>query len=312
MSSRTLRRWRHRSIVTDMPPLVQPAKLLLVDDLPSNLLVLEAVLGGPDYVLIKATSGPEALSLLKQNPDVALILLDVQMPDMNGFDVSRRIKQMPEFANIPIIFITAIHKEDPFVKEGYKAGAIDYFSKPFDPEILKMKVSIYAAFRQRSNLLNEKERQIKETEKLLNVSRKLSAALEMLPVGVIVADMEGRVCQTNAEVLRILKSVEQIKNDSYGEFISWWESGGQLLKAKDGPLMRALSEGYASHNKIITIKCLDGTAKSVFISGSPLTDLEKRIIGAVLVIQDASAHIEIESEIEESIVQMLSPQEPSA
>ncbi len=290
-----------------MPPLVPPAKLLLVDDIPANLLALEAVLGGPEYTLITAHSGQEALSLLQQHPDVALILLDVQMPGMNGFDVARRIKQSPGDENIPIIFITAIHKEDPFVKQGYKAGAVDYFSKPFDPEILKVKVGIYSAFRQRSNLLNEKERQLRESEKLLGASRKLSVILEALPVGVIVADTEGRVSHTNEEVLRILKSVEQIKDDSYAEFISWWKQDGQLLKDPAGPLMRALSEGDASHNKVIGIRCLDGTRKSIFVSGSPLSGLDQRIVGAVLVLQDASAHVEIEAEIEKSIIQMVSP-----
>jgi CheY-like chemotaxis protein len=290
-----------------MHPIVMPAKLLLVDDIPANLLVLEAVLGGPDYTLVTAHSGQEALSLLKQHPDVALILLDVQMPGMNGFDVSRRIKQIPEYENIPIIFITAIHKEDPFVKEGYKAGAIDYFCKPFDPEILKMKVGIYAAFRQRSNFLNEKERQIKESEKLLGASRKLSVILEALPVGVIITDTEGRVCQTNAEILRILKSVEQIRNDSYGEFTSWWERDGQLLKQKGGPLMRALSTGCTSNNKIVSVSCMNGTSKSVFISGSPLSGPDRRNVGAVLVVQDASAHLKVEAEIEKSIVQMVAP-----
>jgi CheY-like chemotaxis protein len=290
-----------------MLPIIQPAKLLLVDDIPANLLVLEAVLGGPEYTLVTAHSGQEALALLKQHPDVALILLDVQMPGMNGFDVARHIKQVPEYESIPIIFVTAVHKEDPFVKEGYKAGAIDYFCKPFDPEILKTKVGIYAAFRQRSNLLNEKLRQIKESERLLGATRKLAVILEALPVGVIVTDTKGRVSHANTEIAKILRSVGQIRDDSHGEFISWWERDGQILKNQDGPLMRALSDGHTSNNKIVSIKSPNGTSKSVFISGSPLSGPDGRIVGAVVVLQDASTHLKVEAEIERSVVQMVSP-----
>ena len=288
-----------------MAPQLQRAKLLLVDDRPANLLALEAVLGDSDYALVKAHSGAEALSLLRQHPDIALVLLDVQMPEMDGFEVSRRIKQMPECRDIPIIFITAIHTENPFVKQGYEAGAVDYFSKPFDPEILKLKVGIYASFRQRAHLLKEKERQLKESEELLRTGRKLSAILESLPVGVIIADIDGRICQTNDEVLKILKSVELTTTDSYGEFIDWWERDGHRLKGPGGPLMRALSEGRASHNEIVRIKCVDGTSKSVFTSASPLRGLDLHILGAVVVIQDVTAHREIEADIEKRIISLV-------
>ncbi len=284
----------------------QPTKLLLIDDQPANLLVLEAVLGEVDYILIKARSGSEALSLLKVHPDVALILLDVQMPDMDGFEVARRIKANPEFRDIPIIFITAVHRDDPFVTKGYKAGAVDYFSKPFDPEILRLKVEVYASFRRRTQFLNERERQIRESEELLRAGRKLPALLESLSVGVIIADTGGRVLQTNEEVLRILKSVDQTRTDSYGEFLSWWEKDGRFLKNKDGPLMRALSAGHSTHNQIIEIKCLDGTPKSVFTSASALRGPDQKIVGAVAVIEDVTAQKEIEADIEKRIISLVS------
>lgn len=281
-------------------------KVLLVDDRPANLLALEAVLGETDYQLLRAQSGAEALVLLAQHPDTALVILDVQMPVMDGFEVSRRIKAHPEWREIPIIFITAIHTEDPFVRQGYEAGAVDYFSKPFDPEILKLKVGIYATFRQRANLLKDKERQLRESEELLRTGRKLSSVLEQLPVGVIIADHDGRVCQTNDEVLRILKSVDETATDSYGEFLTWWERDGHLLKGENGPLHRALTRGLESHNEIVRIKCLDGTRKSVFTSASPLRGLDRRIVGAVVVVQDVTAHREIEADLENRIVRLVS------
>jgi PAS domain S-box-containing protein len=287
-------------------PHVPGPKLLLVDDRPANLLALEAVLGDSGYVLLMAHSGEEALAVLEKQPDIALVLLDVQMPVMDGYEVIKRIKQHRELQEIPIIFITAIHTEDPFVKKGYQVGAVDYFSKPFDPDILKMKVEIYASFRQRANLLKERERQIKESEELLRVGRKLSAVLESLPVGVIIADVDARVCQTNDEVLRILKSTEQARNEVYGEFLKWWERHGHILKGPDSLLRRALTEGHASHRETAEINCLDGSSKSVFISASPLRGLDRHIVGAVVVLQDVTVPREIEAEMEKRIVHLVS------
>jgi CheY-like chemotaxis protein len=290
--------------MTKGPP--RPTKLLLVDDKPANLLALEAVLESPEYCLIRALSGTEALEHLRAHPDIALILLDVQMPGMDGMETSRRIKELPGCRDIPIIFITAVFTEDSFVRQGYQAGGVDYFSKPFDPEILRLKVGIYASFRQKAALLKDKERQLRASEELLRTGRKLSAILESLRVGVIITDAQGRVCQTNDEVLKILKSVDQIRSDSYGEFLQWWERDGQLLKGREGPLMQSLLKGDISHNEVVQLTCLDQSTKSVFASTSPLRGLDGRILGAVLVMQDVTAHKEIEHDIEQRIHQLVS------
>ena len=130
--------------------------ILAVDDQPGNLIALEAVLSR-EYNLINANSGVEALTILKQRQDIAVILMDIQMPIMDGFDTATLAKKIEGYQDIPIIFITATYKEEPFVKRGYEVGGIDYFSKPFDPEILKLKVGIYASFGQKTALLKERE-----------------------------------------------------------------------------------------------------------------------------------------------------------
>src|SRR5262245_22018110 len=96
-----------------------PVDILLVDDRPDGLMALEAVLAAPDYNLVKASSGPEALSRL-HGKDFAVILLDVQMPGMDGFETARRIKEQPNSENTPIIFVTAINKEPRYIHEGYE------------------------------------------------------------------------------------------------------------------------------------------------------------------------------------------------
>src|ERR1700761_967392 len=109
-------------------------KLLLVDDRPENLLSLSAVIDSPEYELVTAASGPEALRCLL-NDDFALILLDVQMPEMDGFETAALIKQRERSKSIPIIFVSALSREEPFVYRGYHAGAVDYIVKPFNPDV---------------------------------------------------------------------------------------------------------------------------------------------------------------------------------
>ena len=179
--------------------------ILAVDDTPGNLLALDAVLER-DFVLVSARSGEEAIALLHKRRDIDVILMDVQMPGMDGFEAAALIKKMPGCEEIPIVFITAVYSEDPHVKRGYAAGGVDYFTKPFDPDLLRLKIGIYASFRQRAAVLRERERQIKETEDLLRAGRKLSLLLESLPVGVLISDVDGRICQANDEVARICKS----------------------------------------------------------------------------------------------------------
>lgn len=117
----------------------EPIHILLVDDRPENLLALEAVLDSVQYKLVKATSGEEALRCLLKY-DFAVIVLDVQMPGMDGIETARLIKARDKTKDIPIIFISANSKEAEHLFAGYSAGAIDYMVKPFIPQILKSKI----------------------------------------------------------------------------------------------------------------------------------------------------------------------------
>jgi len=151
------------------------AKILLVDDRPENLMVLQALLEPLGQTLIKAHNGAEALKMLLLH-DFAVILLDVQLPDINGFEVAQLIKSREKTRHIPIIFITAISTDMDNVSLGYSTGAVDYISKPFNPEILTSKVSVFIdlylkgeqiklqAERLRANALREAERHRKEKE----------------------------------------------------------------------------------------------------------------------------------------------------
>src|SRR5687768_3679693 len=110
--------------------------ILIVDDKPANILALENLLADKDRSLLTANSGKEALKITL-NKDVDLLILDVQMPDMDGFEVAQILKSNNRTRNIPIIFATAESKERKFIIKGYDEGAIDYFFKPLDPEVVK-------------------------------------------------------------------------------------------------------------------------------------------------------------------------------
>ena len=138
--------------------------LLIVDDRPENLLALEAILEPLGQRIVRASSGEEALRKLLGN-EFAVILLDVQMPGMNGFETARLIKSRERTKHIPIIFLTAISKEESYVFEGYSVGAVDYLFKPFQPEVLRTKVATFVDLHLRQKRLAEQEALVRQSEK---------------------------------------------------------------------------------------------------------------------------------------------------
>ncbi|HMI48527.1 MAG TPA: ATP-binding protein [Gemmatimonadaceae bacterium] len=144
--------------------------ILLVDDRPENLLALEAILEPLGQTLVRANSGPEALRQVLAN-EFAVMLLDVQMPGMNGFEVAEIIKSRERSRTIPIIFLSAISKEDAYVFKGYSMGAVDYVFKPFNPDVLKSKVSVFVD-------LFVKQGELQRQGELLRDSQKRELELE--------------------------------------------------------------------------------------------------------------------------------------
>ena len=150
--------------------------ILIVDDRPENLLSLESVLESPDLNIIKASSGQEALGLLLKH-DFALVVLDVQMPDMDGFEAAELMRGASHTRYIPIIFVTAINKEDKHIFKGYEAGAVDYLFKPVDPNILKTKVNIFVElFRKRMEIGQQKNHIQVQRDQLVKTNKELGKA----------------------------------------------------------------------------------------------------------------------------------------
>lgn len=137
-------------------------QILLVDDREENLLALEHVLTRPNLSILTATSGNQALSLLLDHP-VALILMDVQMPEMDGFETAELIRGNPDTCRIPIIFVTAINTDTHHIFKGYDTGAVDYLAKPLDPETLIRKVKVFLELHQYQQSLLATSLELTET-----------------------------------------------------------------------------------------------------------------------------------------------------
>ena len=147
-------------------------KILLVDDREDNLFSIEAIFEKDNYTIVKANSGREALKVLLQQQDFSLILMDVQMPDLNGFETATIIYERDKLKNIPIIFITAFSYDEDYIFRGYKTGGVDYIYKPINPELLRMKVSVFVELYRKNQqlLLHEK--------KLLAANKSLQKEIE--------------------------------------------------------------------------------------------------------------------------------------
>jgi CheY-like chemotaxis protein len=188
-----------------MPP--APAKILLVDDREENLLALEAILGGLGHELLRATSGAQALKHLLVE-DVSLILLDVQMPEMDGYETAAHIQSRPRTHDIPIIFLTAIDREAHQSYRGYAAGAVDFLAKPFDPWVLRAKVEVFVGMQQERRALLDR---ITDLERRLDAvsGERLAQALERVERLLVMSGDEGSPDGPAAEALAELRKLRE-------------------------------------------------------------------------------------------------------
>jgi CheY-like chemotaxis protein len=147
---------------------MQRTKILLVDDREDNLMSIEAILGQDGYEFFRAYSGTEALKILLAETDFALILMDVKMPVLNGFETATLIYEREKLKSIPIIFITANNYGDDNVYKGYQAGGIDYILKPINPQILRAKVNVFVNLYRAKSMLLEQESKLKSINDKLN------------------------------------------------------------------------------------------------------------------------------------------------
>jgi PAS domain S-box-containing protein len=211
--------------MSDQETLNQKTNILLVDDRRENLLALEGILKTLDQNLVQAMSGAQALKYLLRN-DVAVILLDVEMPDMDGFQTATLIREREKTRHTPIIFLTAISKSDVHVSQGYSLGGVDYIFKPFAPDVLKSKVAAFVEmFKQRQDA--QRQSALLKTERDF-----VSAVLDTVASFVLVLDSEGRILRVNRawEEMTGFKSADA-KGNYLWDYVEDGEQTKQFLKA---------------------------------------------------------------------------------
>ena len=171
-------------------------KILLVDDREDNLVSIESILSSEGYKFSKANSGREALKILLKEQDFTLILMDVKMPGLSGFETASLIYEREKLRNIPIIFITAYSYSDDKVYEGYKTGAVDYIYKPIKPQLLKAKVAVYVDLYTKTQELSDKELKLK------TINRSLEKEIKERK------QSEEQVTELNKQLLDNIKTLE--------------------------------------------------------------------------------------------------------
>src|SRR6202047_5654564 len=171
--------------------------ILMVDDQPAKLLSYEVILGELGENLVKAASGKEALELLLKN-DFAVVLMDVSMPEIDGFELADIIHQHPRFQKTAIIFISGVHLTQLDQIKGYQRGAVDYISVPVIPELLRAKVSVFAELPPKSHQLENLNRELEQrvTERTEELERRAEA----------LQDLNGELARKNQELDAIVRT----------------------------------------------------------------------------------------------------------
>ncbi len=270
------------SVATQRKAITQPAanlasdlawraKILLVDDNAENLLALEAVLESPDQELVKANSGLEALRYLLDE-DFAAILLDVKMPEMDGFETASLIRARKRSEHTPILFLTAFKNEEHLFR-GYDLGAVDFLFKPIVPEILQSKVAAFVQLSRNAELLK------RQADVLQRAEQKFRALLEAAPDANVITGPEGRIDLINERAESLFRySRDQLIGEPVTRLVPQWSSESKA------PLDHQLFGVRA-----------DGSSFPVDITSSPLRTPEGTI--TILAIRDVTDRKKAEEQI---------------
>ena len=281
------------SIDSDKEPVLERrVKILLVDDTPDNLVSLEAALAGTGEDLVLANSGKEALRHLL-NEDFAAILLDVRMPEIDGFETAELIRSRPRSRQTPILFLTG-YKNEEHLFRGYDLGAVDFLFKPIVPEVLRSKVAVFVELSRSNAKLQQQANELRrQSEVLQKAERNFRTLLEAAPDAMVMCHENGEITMVNSqtEVLfacgrdrLIARDIRTLVPDwSYPRESSWRVSGVPV------------SQPAKISRELLALRA-DGSSFPVEISFSPLQTDEGLVITSA--IRDISERKKNEAEIQ--------------
>jgi len=297
---------------TEVKPAVETVNLLMVDDESRNLDALESILQSmPGLRLIRAIRPEDALLALLQN-EFACIILDIQMPGMSGIELARQIKTRKRNQYIPIIFLTAFFSDDKDIVLGYGAGAVDYLTKPINPEILKSKVGVFVDLFRTARALaaandalamevnqrkaaeealrlanNELEKRVQERTAELAVSQeRYKQVVRNLPMAIYTTDHEGRITLYNEPAAELWGRRPAIGRDLWCGSYKIFKPDGSDLPLDECPMAVTLKTGQPVRGQEILIERPDGTRRNILPYPTPIRDSLGRVTGAVNLLLD--------------------------
>jgi PAS domain S-box-containing protein len=274
-----------------------PVKILLVDDLPENLFALEVILSDENYSCVKANSGNEALKILLHQQDFALILIDVQMPMMDGFETVELIRQIDKLKHVPIIFLTASMDNSVQIFKGYQAGAVDYMIKPLSPEILRAKVAVFVDLHTKNQELLFQAQQLKKLNTDLNAQKLRSdyslSLIEASHDPLFAISPEGKITDMNnasVEVTGITR--QELIGTDFFEYFTEPEKALEVYK-------KVFEKGFIADSPLI-LRHKNGKLIHVLFNGAVYNDDKENVLGAAIVARDVTNQKRIETELIEA------------
>lgn len=273
-------------------------KLLIVDDHAHNLFTLRTLIERHlDVSILEASSGQDAIDLTHAHPDIDLIILDVQMPEMDGFQTASLLKLRKRTRDIPIIFLTAAFKSEEFQRRGFAVGAADYLLKPIEDAQLINKISTYFRLIEKERELNRTlELKVAErTRELAEARQYLENILTHMGEALLVLEPDGRIKLTNPAARRLLGySDADLLGMSIGDVFE--EEGDEQAGAFMGTWLEALIRTGALSRIEARFIARDGRRVPILFSRTAVKDAEGRISDIICIAKDMTGYTRIESD----------------
>jgi len=273
-------------------------KVLIVDDHAHNLYTLRTLIEKQlDAAVLEAGSGRDAIDLTLEHSDIDLIILDVQMPEMDGFQTASLLKLRKRTRDIPIIFLTAAFKSEEFQQRGFAVGAADYLLKPIDDNLLINKISTYFRLIRKERLLNRalEQKVIERTAELEQARQYLQNIITHMGEALLVLDPKGVIKTANPTACRMLDYTEE---DLLGLAIGdvFEEEGDEEAGAFMGTWLEALIRTGALAKIEARFIAKDGTRVPILFSRTALKDSDGTITDIICIAKDMSGYIRIDDE----------------
>ncbi len=270
-------------------------KLLVVDDNEHNLFTLRSLVNRHmDVKILEAGSGREALDLARSHADIDLIILDVQMPEMDGFETARMLKLHKKTRNIPVIFLTAAFKTEEFQQKGFEVGAADYLLKPIDDNQLLNKISTYFRLIEKERELNRvlEQKVAERTAKLYQANQHLQKILENMGEALLILNPKGVIKQVNPAACRLLGYAEQeLIGMAIGDVFE--EEGQEQANAFMGTWLEALIRTGALQDIEAAFLAKDGTRVPVLFSRTAIQDQAGNIDEIICIAKNMSGYCRV-------------------